>query len=245
MKGLDALQETLGFVFKDEDLLRQALTHRSYLNENPADTLSSNERLEYLGDAMLSLAVAWELYNRFPQFPEGKLTKLRAALVCQDGLAHLARRMKLGQYLYLGKGEEKGGGRKKPRTLASALEALIGAALIDQGFEAAREFVLKLLEEELEHIDEKELEDPRSKLQELVQAELKLSPTYHLSEVSGVEHHRRFIVEALAGDILLGQGQGRSKREAKKEAAKSALENWPKWLEDFQRREDVAEKSRS
>lgn len=226
LSKLDSLQETLGFVFRDVANLRQALTHRSYINENPGS--APNERLEYLGDALLSLVVAWELFERFPEFSEGRLTKLRAALVCRDSLARLAKKLDLGQYLYLGKGEEKGGGRSKPRTLASAMEAIIGAALIDQGFEAARKLVLNLLREELEHIGEKEPEDPRSKLQELVQAEMKLSPTY-LVETGG-EHCHKFVARVLAGDTLLGQGRGGSKREAKREAARVALENWPRLL---------------
>ena len=233
MSELDSLQETLRFTFRNVANLGQALTHRSYINENPGSALSPNERLEYLGDALLSLVVAWELFERFPEFPEGRLTKLRAALVCQESLARLARKLDLGRYLYLGKGEEKGGGRSKPRTLASAVEAIIGAALIDQGFEAARKLVLNLLREELEHIGEKELEDPRSKLQELVQAEMKLSPTYRLAESGGAEHRRKFVAQVLAGDILLGDGQGGSKREAKREAARVALENWPRLLEKF------------
>ena len=243
MSELDPLQETLGFTFRDIANLRQALIHRSYLNENPDSNLSPNERLEYLGDALLSLVVAWELFERFPEFSEGRLTKLRAALVCQESLAHLARKLDLGQYLYLGKGEEKGGGRSKPRTLASAVEAIIGAALVDQGFEAARKLVLNLLREELEHIGEKELEDPRSKLQELVQAELKLSPTYQLVETGGAEHRRQFTAQVLAGGTLLGQGQGQSKREAKREAARVALENWPRLLKKLSGRGNESRKS--
>jgi len=240
LSELDPLQETLGLIFRDIANLRQALIHRSYLNENPDSNLSPNERLEYLGDALLSLVVAWELFERFPEFSEGRLTKLRAALVCQESLAHLARKLDLGQYLYLGKGEEKGGGRSKPRTLASAVEAIIGAALVDQGFEAARKLVLNLLREELEHI---ELEDPRSKLQELVQAELKLSPTYQLVETGGAEHRRQFTAQVLAGGTLLGQGQGHSKREAKREAARVALENWPQLLKKFSGRGNESRKS--
>lgn len=243
MKELDSLQEILGFVFKDKSLLRQALTHPSYLNENPGFPFPSNERLEYLGDALVNLVIAWELYKRFPESPEGKLTKLRSVLICQESLSRLARSLSLGQYLYLGKGEEKGAGKEKPRNLASTTEAIIGAVLLDQGFGAAREFVLKLFEKELKYIGEKELEDPRSKLQELVQAELKLSPTYRLTEASGTEHKPLFIIEVLAGNVLLGQGRGRSKGEAKKEAAKSALQSWPKLLTKFQRREDAAQRS--
>jgi len=241
LSELDPLQQALGFTFRDITNLRQALTHRSYLNENPDS--APNERLEYLGDALLSLVVAWELFERFPEFSEGRLTKLRAALVCQESLARLAKKLDLGRYLYLGKGEEKGEGRSKPRTLASAVEALIGAALVDQGFETAREFVLNLLREELEHIGERELEDPRSKLQELVQAEVKLSPTYRLVGEDGAEPRRQFTVQVLAGDILLGQGQGHSKREAKKEAARAALENWPGLLKKLSGRGNESQKS--
>ncbi len=222
----DSLQEILGVSFKDTTLLQQALVHRSYLNEAPEGfSLESNERLEFLGDAFLGLAVADKLYRDYPDFHEGNLTKLRSALVRTDTLARVARSLNLGKYLYLGKGEDESGGRLKRRNLACAMEAVIGAVLIDQGTEIARGFVVQLLSDEFEPtVEEKLRKDPKSKLQEIMQSQRQSTPVYRTVDSSGPDHEREFTVEVLVDDALLGRGKEKSKRRAEKEAARDALQ---------------------
>ncbi len=226
MADLAALQETLGVSFNDISLLEQALVHSSYINENPGFAPTSNERLEFLGDAVLGLLVAEKLYRDFPHFTEGEMTKLRAALVRRDTLAHVARTVGLGDYLYLGKGEEAGGGRHKPANLAAALEAVIAAFFLDQGSSATRDFILKVLGAELEKVASQGTGiDYKSELQELIQAKEQQTPTYHVVEATGPDHSKIFTVEARLGEAVLGRGSGKSKKAAESEAARSALEN--------------------
>ncbi|MFC1925478.1 ribonuclease III [Chloroflexota bacterium] len=217
-------QNQLGISFEDLTLLQQALVHRSYLNENPDFSLESNERLEFLGDALLGFVVAEDLYRRFAGMDEGEMTKLRSALVRQDSLARLASSLKVGDYLYLGQGEEKGGGRRRPRNLACALEALIAAIFIDQGFASAKDFVLKLFGPRFKQMMEEGLADYKSSLQELAQARKQGRPLYHLVNTEGPDHDRRFTVEVWIGVEVLGRGYGKSKQLAEKEAAKEALD---------------------
>lgn len=227
MDDWNRLQENLGVHFKDVSLLQQAFVHRSYLNENPDFPLGSNERLEFLGDACLSLAIAEYLYNGYGTFDEGEMTKLRAALVRQDSLAQLAASLGLGAYLYVGQGEEKGGGRKRARNLACLMEAVIGAVFIDQGFDAARDLVRQLFKASFRKVVEEGLAvDHKSKLQELVQAERQERPVYRLAETVGPDHDKTFWVEVTVGGELLGRGCGKSKQAAEKEAARHALEKW-------------------
>lgn len=231
MPQLDALQNILGVAFEDVTHLQQSLVHRSYLNESEAlsetsddHPLSSNERLEFLGDALLGYVVAERLYCEFPGFSEGDLTNLRSALVCTETLARIARSLNLGDYLFLGKGEAESGGRHRQRNLACALEAVIGAILVDQGFNVAREFVLRILGKELERATAEKLEkDPKSRLQEVVQAEQRLTPVYRTDNVTGPDHDRIFVVDVFAGETFLGRGSGKSKRAAEQEAAVAAL----------------------
>ncbi|MCH8189996.1 MAG: ribonuclease III [Chloroflexi bacterium] len=217
------LQDVLGIQFRDASLLRLALTHRSYLHERPDEAAESNERLEYLGDALLGLAIAEELYRRFPDSPEGRLTELRSRLVRAETLADLGHELKLGDYLYLGRGEEQSGGRSRGRTLARALEAVIGAVLIDQGHEAAKRWTLTLFQDRLMRLPDQEVRDYKSLLQEVVQAEGKGPPVYRTINAEGPDHDRDFTVEVLVGDGVLGRGRGRSKRIAQTEAARIAL----------------------
>lgn len=220
-----ALQGILGIQFKDESLLQQALVHRSYLNENPVLHLISNERLEFLGDAVLGFVVADELYSRFPEFSEGELTKLRAALVRGETLSRIASALQLGEYLYLGHGEEESGGRSRPRNLSCTLEAVIGAVFLDQGFDIARSFILKLLGNEFDGVVEDRLiDDYKSRLQQLIQSDRKITPVYRTIEEIGPDHAKVFTVEVLAGDIVLGRGSGHSKRAAEMDAARQALQ---------------------
>jgi ribonuclease-3 len=221
------LQRELAVDFHELSLLRQAFAHRSYLNENPDCTLGSNERLEFLGDAFLGFAIAETLYQRFDNLSEGEMTKLRSALVCQENLAKLAASLGLGDYLYLGQGEEKGGGRKRPRNLACAFEAMIGAVLIDQGVDPSRDFILRLFDPSLQRAIEKGIaSDHKSKLQELVQAKRQERPIYRLVGEEGPDHNRRFTVEVVVDGRVLGTGYGKSKQLAEKDAARQALENW-------------------
>lgn len=229
MADLTVLQTNLGIVFNHIALLQQALVHRSYRNENPDSFSLSNERLEFLGDALLGYVVAEELYSRFPRFSEGELTQLRAKLVCRQTLAAVALSLHLGDYLYLGYGEEESGGCYRQSNLCGALEAVIGAASIDQGFDVAKGLVLKLLRTELDKaITEGPLKNSKSRLQELIQAEWQATPVYHILDATGPAHEKVFTVEVLAGDTVLGRGTGKSKRAAEQEAAQAALQKWSK-----------------
>ena len=225
MADLAVLQQILGVSFKDLSLLEQALVHSSYVNENPGSALTSNERLEFLGDAVLGLVIAEKLYHDLPSFTEGEMTKLRATLVCRDTLAQAARAVGLGDYLYLGKGEEASGGRHKPVNLAGALEAMIAAIYLDQGAATAKDFILRLFNKEFQKVVSQGAEvNYKSQLQELIQAREQQTPTYHVIEATGPDHDKRFTVEVKVGDTVLGRGSGRSKKEAETEAARSALE---------------------
>jgi ribonuclease-3 len=203
--------------------------HSSYVNENPGSALAANERLEFLGDAVLELVITEKLYRDLPQASEGEMTKLRAALVSRDTLAQLARAAGLGAHLYLGKGEEASGGRDKSANLASALEAVVAATFLDQNLPTARNLILRLFEKELEKvINQGGPVNYKTQLQEFVQAQGQPLPVYHLLEAKGPEHEPQFTVEVRSGDTVLGQGLGKSKKQAEAEAARAALESLPK-----------------
>ncbi len=225
MTELNSLQEILGISFQNTSYLEQALIHRSCLNETSDASLESNERLEFLGDALLGLAVAEELFRQFPDFPEGELTMFRSSLVQTDTLAKVAHSLHLGEYLSMGKGEEETGGKDKRRNLACTLEAVTGAVLLDQGFEKASQFALRILNEEFEKITENlPGKDSKTKLQEVTQSQKQLLPSYTTTNISGPEHAREFTVEVYVDGIFMGQGTGMSKRGAEQEAAKVALQ---------------------
>ena len=225
MADLASLQQILDISFDNPPLLEQALVHSSYINENPGFTPTSNERLEFLGDAVLGFVVAEKLYQDFPHFTEGEMTRVRATLVRGYTLARIATAIKLGDYLYLGKGEEASGGRHKPTNLAGALEALIAAIFLDQGLVTARDFILRLLNEELQKTVSRGVEiDYKSQLQELIQSRQQPTPVYYVVEAAGPDHAKRFTVEVRVGNTVLGRGTGRSKRMAETEAARLALE---------------------
>lgn len=224
MLDLSACEKILGLNFEDKTLLLRALTHRSYINENPDFILEDNERLEFLGDAVLDFFTAEYLYHRFPEMREGELTSLRAALVRTEALAHLARKINLGRCLYLGHGEEAGGGRRRLAVLCDAFEALVGALHLDQGLPAVKAFIEPLIDPEVERILTKDLDkDPKSLLQELSQAELEITPRYRTVGESGPDHAKEFIVEAVIGGQTYGRGVGRSKHVAARAAAQDAL----------------------
>ena len=221
---LTSVQEELEVVFRDPELLRLALVHSSYLNENPGVFPESNDRLEFLGDALTGLVTAHRLYQMFPSRTEGELTTLRSALVRSEALAGAASRLKLGQFLLLGRGEEAGGGRERPSNLAGAFEALVGALFLDQGYDAARDFVLRALSPELSALDRCRLpENPKSLLQELVQVDGAPAPSYRVVKVSGEPHARQFMVEVEVAGRVLGRGDGPRKSNAEQEAAGEAL----------------------
>ena len=225
MEILALAQQALGVSFNDPSLLRVALVHGSYTNEYPDLAPVTNERLEFLGDAVLSLVVAARLYTDFPHLDEGEMTKLRAVLVRGNTLARVARSIGLGDHLFLGKGEEASGGRTKPANLAGAMEAVIGAVFLDQGLGAARDFVLGLLDPELEKaVSRGAASSYKSQLQELLQAREQQTPTYHAIEATGPAHDRWFTVEVRLGDTVLGRGSGKSKKTAETDAARAVLQ---------------------
>lgn len=225
MANSAALQRTLGVSFGDQSLLEQALVHSSYINENPDFALASNERLEFLGDAVLGLLIAEKLYQDFPQLSEGEMTRLRAALVCQDTLARVARAINIGDYLYMGKGERASGGQRRPPNLAGALEAVIGAIFLDQGASSARDITLRLFDKELHKVASQGADvDYKSQLQEFIQAREQPAPVYRVVAATGPDHDKQFTVEVITGDTVLGKGTGKSKKTAETEAARAALQ---------------------
>lgn len=223
-RDLDALEHALGVHFRDRSLLFQALVHRSYLNENPESRLDSNERLEFLGDAVLDALAAEYVFRRYPEKGEGEMTLLRSALVRTDTLARFARELGLGPFLVLGRGEEMDGGRERPSILAGAFEALIGAIYLDAGLEAARWFVGRFLEAEAERWQGRQPLDFKSALQIEAQGRYNRTPEYRTVASWGPDHARTFRVEVRVGDRVLGVGEGPSKHAAQQEAARLALE---------------------
>ncbi len=218
------LEERLGVQFRAQGLLKQALTHSSYINENPWWQQESNQRLEFLGDALLGLVVAEELFRRCPGRSEGELTYLRSYVVTDQSLARVAQELGLGQHLLMGKGEESLGGRERPSNLAGALEALAAALFLDQGFEAARSTLLKLLDKAITDAVARGIpKHPKAMLQEALQARGYPLPTYRVVEVTGPDHARHYTVEVAVAGRVLGRGTGHSKQEAERAAAQEAL----------------------
>ncbi|MFH1236737.1 MAG: ribonuclease III [Parcubacteria group bacterium] len=224
-KDFSHLEQKLGVTFSSKDLLNQAMVHRSYLNEHPRFALNNNERLEFLGDAVLELVVTEYLYQTYPN-PEGELTNWRASLVNAKMLAELARTFDLDHYLYLSRGEQKDK-KSKARTfiLADAFEALIGSMYLDQGWQVTQEFIVKHLIPHLRIILENHLyEDPKSRFQEFAQEKTGITPSYKVLHESGPDHARKFRIGIYIGDELIAEGEGTSKQEAQVRAAENALE---------------------
>jgi len=219
------LQKSLGYQFRDEKLITEALTHRSYSKE------FNNERLEYLGDAVLDLIVGEYLYKLLPNAEEGLLSKLRAAMVNEESFNKLARRLDLGKYLFLSPAEENNGGREKPSILSSAFEALIGALYLEAGFDKAKEVALKLLKEEYPEVSpEKLLKDYKTTLQEITQAHFGVVPEYRLLSTSGPDHKKEFEIGVFINDKEYARAKGRSKKAAQQEGAKITIEKLKKEL---------------
>ena len=206
-------------------MLQQAFAHSSYVNENAESDILDNERLEFLGDALLGFTIAEKLYQEFPQLTEGKLTEMRISLVRQETLAQLAAELRLGDYLQLGKGEESTGGRKRQTNLADAFEALTGAIYLDQGLATAQDFILERLDMQLARIKNEGIgQNYKALLQEFTQAKCKQLPTYRTIEASGPAHNKNFVIEVALGNEVLGTGWGKTKKAAEMEAAQAAWE---------------------
>jgi len=218
------LQNNLAITFSDPKFLRQAFVHRSYLNESH-EYRESNERLEFLGDAVLSCLTSHFLFVSYPDFPEGVLTNIRSTLVKTQSLAQTGLTIGLGELLMLSRGEESSGGRKNPSLIADCYEALLGAIYLDQGLEAARSFLEKTLFPKTETIvAQKQYVDFKSLLQEKVQEKTKISPTYKVTKSQGPDHDKTFWVDVISEETILGSGSGKSKQEAEQDAAANALE---------------------
>lgn len=221
---LTKLEKLLSYTFKNKDLLKEALTHRSYLNETSRWPLPHNERLEFLGDAVLELVITNALFEQFPKEQEGRLTTLRAALVNYQILAKLSRQIELENFLLMSKGEAKDTGRAREVILANAMEALIGAIYLDGGHDNIKKFILQIIWPHITEVLQKKLyKDPKSLLQEKSQADLKETPNYELLSEQGPDHKKIFTVGVYIGDKKVAEGQGLSKQEAEIEAAKKAL----------------------
>ena len=225
MQDFSLLEKKLGLRFKNKDLLIQAFCHRSYLNENPDFELDHNERLEFLGDAVVELAITEELYKDYPKKSEGELTNWRAALVNAKQLSELASELGFNEFLLLSKGESKETGKARQYILANAFEAFVGALYLDRGYKISEEFVRKNLMKELPKIIEKELyRDSKSLFQEMAQEKASATPTYKTLEETGPDHAKKFVVGVFLKDNHIASGSGSSKQEAEEAAAKKALE---------------------
>ena len=225
MAGLSEFQEKIGVHLDNPSLLKQALVHTSYTNENPGLSQSHNERLEYLGDAVLGLIIAEKLYHDFPTSSEGEMTILRSALVRRDTLARIAEEIKLGDYLYVGKGEEKSGGRLNSANLAGAIEAVIAAVFLDQGWNGAKDFIIRIFGQEVERLAGEGVSiDYKSRLQEAAQGQQQPIPAYHLIAESGPDHDKYFTVEVSINNVIMGTGSGKNKKLAETKAAQTALQ---------------------
>ncbi len=224
MYGVSHLEEKIGFVFANKDLLLQALTHRSYLNENPSSRVGHNERLEFLGDAVLELAVTEALYEQFPDKPEGELTSFRAALVNAKMLSDVAVAIQINDFLLLSRGEAKDMGRARQYILANAFEALVGAMYLDQGYAPVRDFIVRVVLSRMDDVLDKKLyKDPKSLFQEEAQERVGVTPTYEVVREWGPDHDRHFVIGAFLGEDLIAEGEGPSKQIAQEEAARNAL----------------------
>lgn len=220
-QDLSALEETIGYRFENRELLKQALTHSSYANERRINKTENYERLEFLGDAVLELVSSEFLFRVNPGLPEGKMTKLRASMVCESALAFCARDIRLEEYILLGKGEECTGGRRRDSITSDVMEAVIGAIYLDGGMAPAKAYIDRFVLSDLEH--KKLFYDSKSNLQEVVQGRFKKSLEYELLDVCGPEHDQTFRVQVRMGEEVLGTGEGHTKKSAEQQAAYEAL----------------------
>lgn len=223
---VDRISQAIGYRFRDETLLQTALTHSSYVNENKLPYSANNERLEFLGDAVLDAVISDYLYRLHPEAEEGSLTKLRAAMVCEQALHLAAEQIGLGEFLILGKGEEHNGGRTRPSMNADAVEAILGAVFIEAGWETARETALYLLRDVIKEASRGQLNrDYKSLVQEEIQARGESDIRYEVVREEGPDHNKTFTIDLVVGGKVLGRGTGKSKKEAEQQAAKHVLES--------------------
>jgi ribonuclease-3 len=233
-KKLKELCKNTNLKIKDLELLKIALTHRSFLNEHKHERIEHNERMEFLGDAVLEVLVSEYLYSNYPSRDEGELTGFRAATVRTESLYEEAKRISLGKYIFMSKGEEQTGGRERPYILANTFEAVIGALYLDKGFEATRKFLEKVLFYKIPEIVKNRLDiDNKSKLQELAQEILRETPTYEIVGTTGPDHAKSFTARAIIKEHGFGEGKGASKQSAEQEAAKDALDKWKKLINEY------------
>lgn len=222
----EPIQEKISITFQNQQFLETAFIHKSYINEYRGGNIESNERMEFLGDAVLELSVTKALYETLTTESEGKLTSIRSALVRGESLAETARDLGLGEFLKFSVGEENSGGREKDYILANTFEALIGAIYLDQGYEVADDFIKRTIFVKLDEVLEKKLHiDGKTEFQECAQAEVLITPEYQLLSEEGPDHDKQFTMGAFVADIQVGEGMGSSKRKAQENAARNALEN--------------------
>lgn len=224
-KNFDFLENELNYTFKDKNFLKTALTHSSYANENKLGIINSNERLEFLGDAILNLMVSQYLYKKYPNYPEGELTKIRAKVVCESSLAYIARKIHVGEYLLLGKGEESTGGRERESILADTIEAIIGAVYMDSDYNTTNESLRDKFENNIvKAVANGDLfSDYKTELQEKYQKHSKSKIEYIIFKEEGPEHNKIFFMNVYLNGEIIGSGEGRNKKEAEQMAAKKAL----------------------
>lgn len=218
---IEELEKRIGYQFQDKRLLKQALTHSSYANEQKINKLKDYERLEFLGDAVLELVSSDFLFHENPQMPEGKLTKLRSSMVCEPALAYCARDLELGKYMLLGKGEEATGGRQRDSITSDAMEAVIGALYLDGGFAAAHDFIHRFVLSDLEN--KILFYDSKTVLQEMIQTDNGSQFGYELKGEAGPDHNKEFLVDAMLNGRVIGSGRGRTKKAAEQQAAYEAI----------------------
>ena len=219
---MESFQQIIGYRFKDPALLYEALSHSSFANES-RKARHSNERLEFLGDSVLSIVVSDHIFKHFRHIPEGELTKLRASLVCESALFEFSKRIRLGEHIFLGKGEENTGGRQRPSIVSDAFEAVIAAIYLDGGMEAVRPYVLSFIPKDITPAGGKSFHDYKTELQEVIQRNPEERVEYVLSDESGPDHDKKFTVQVMLNSNVIGEGVGRSKKAAEQAAAASAL----------------------
>lgn len=222
MDRLSEFEQKIGYVFKDKQLLFEALTHSSYANESK-HRYKSNERLEFLGDSVLSIVVSELLFEKYTQYPEGELSKTRATLVCEKSLAGFAKQIDLGDYIILGKGEAKGGGKERPSIISDAFEAVIAAIYLDGGYAAAKKHIMRFLPEDVRGAVAKAYDDYKTILQEIIQKNPEENVEYRLVDESGPAHNKRFTVQVMLNSNVIGTGTAGSKKHAEQLAAREAL----------------------
>ena len=221
-QSLETLQQKIGYKFKNEKLLYEALSHSSFANENKKSR-NSNERLEFLGDSVLSIVVSDYIFKHFTHIPEGELTKLRASLVCESSLFEFAKKIDLGSHIFLGKGEEMTGGRERPSIISDAFEAVIPAIYLDGGMEAVAPYILSFIPKDITPKGSSSFHDYKTSLQEIIQKNPEEKIEYFLKSESGPDHDKKFTVQVLLNNNVIGEGTGRSKKTAEQAAAKEAL----------------------